>query len=38
MVVDVVVEHLNHVGTVAEVCREIGVAERLDAQEPRSRQ
>jgi hypothetical protein len=34
----VVVEHLNHLGMVAEVCREIGVAEWLDAQDPASRQ
>jgi transposase len=30
----IVVEHLNHLGIVAEVCREIGVAEWLDQQEP----
>ena len=30
-----VVEHLNHLGIVAEVCREIGVADWLDQQEPR---
>jgi transposase len=35
---EVVVEHLNHLGIVAEVCREIGVAEWLNAQEPASRQ
>jgi transposase len=35
---EVVVEHLNHLGIVAEVCREIGVAEWLDAQAPQSRQ
>src|SRR5262245_4448305 len=33
-----VVEHLNHLGLVAEVCREIGVAEWLDQQEPGNRQ
>lgn len=33
-----VVEHLNHLGIVAEVCREIGVAEWLDEQEPGNRQ
>ena len=33
-----VVEHLNHLGIVAEVCREIGVAEWLDAQDPDRRQ
>jgi hypothetical protein len=33
-----VVEHLNHLGIVAEVCREIGVAESLNAQDPGSRQ
>jgi transposase len=33
-----VVEHLNHLGIVAEVCREIGVAEWLDQQEPTHRQ
>ena len=33
-----VVEHLNHLGIVAEVCREIGVAEWLDAQDRTSRQ
>jgi hypothetical protein len=33
-----VVEHLNHLGIVAEVCREIGVAEWLDQQEPGNRQ
>lgn len=38
MAFDVVVEHLNHLGIVAEVCREIGVAEWLDAQVPTSRQ
>lgn len=29
-----VVEHLNHLGIVAEVCREIGVAEWLNQQDP----
>jgi transposase len=38
MAFEVVVEHLNHLGIVAEVCREIGVAEWLNAQDPRSRQ
>jgi transposase len=33
-----VVEHLNHLGLVAEVCREIGVAEWLDQQDPTNRQ
>jgi transposase len=33
-----VVEHLNHLGIVAEVCREIGVADWLDQQDPGSRQ
>ena len=33
-----VVEHLNHLGIVAEVCREIGVATWLDQQEPGNRQ
>jgi transposase len=33
-----VVEHLNHLGIVAEVCREIGVAEWLDQQDPTNRQ
>ncbi|HEY1388286.1 MAG TPA: IS1634 family transposase [Ktedonobacterales bacterium] len=33
-----VVEHLNHLGIVAEVCREIGVAEWLDQQDPTKRQ
>lgn len=33
-----VVEHLNHLGIVAEVCREIGVAAWLDAQDPANRQ
>ena len=32
-----VVEHLNHLGIVAEVCREIGVADWLDQHEPTSR-
>jgi len=31
-------KHLNHLGIVAEVCREIGVAEWLDQQEPGNRQ
>src|SRR5258706_2740997 len=38
MAFEVVVEHLNHLGIVAEVCREIGVAEWLDAQDRTSRQ
>jgi transposase len=38
MAFEVVVEHLNHLGIVAEVCREIGVAEWLDAQDAGSRQ
>jgi len=38
MAFEVVVEHLNHLGIVAEVCREIGVAEWLDAQDVGSRQ
>src|SRR5215813_8496507 len=38
MAFEVVVEHLNHLGIVAEVCREIGVAEWLDAQDPTSRE
>jgi transposase len=38
MTSEVVVEHLNHLGIVAEVCREIGVAEWLNAQDPSSRQ
>jgi transposase len=33
-----VVEHLNHLGIVAEVCREIEVAAWLDQQEPGNRQ
>jgi transposase len=33
-----VVEHLNHLGIAAEVCREIGVAAWLDQQEPDNRQ
>src|SRR5260221_12629546 len=33
-----VVEHLHHLGIVAEVCREIGVANWLDQQEPGNRQ
>lgn len=32
------VEHLNHLGIVAEVCREIGVAEWLESQDPTNRQ
>jgi transposase len=38
MALEVMVEHFNHLGIVAEVCREIGVAEWLDAQDPTSRQ
>jgi transposase len=38
MALEFVVEHLNHLGIVAQVCREIGVAEWLDAQSPTSRQ
>src|SRR5215469_15823461 len=38
MAFEVMVEHLNHLGIVAEVCREIGVAEWLNAQDPSSRQ
>jgi transposase len=38
MAFEVVVEHLNHLGIVAEVCQEIGVAEWLNAQDPVSRQ
>src|SRR5262249_44508635 len=38
MAFEVVVEHLNHLGIVAEVCREIGVAEWLNTQDPTSRQ
>lgn len=38
MAFEVVVEHLNHLGIVAEVCREIRVAEWLNAQDPTSRQ
>jgi transposase len=38
MAFEVVVEHLNHLGIVAQVCQEIGVAEWLDAQDPTSRQ
>jgi hypothetical protein len=34
MAFKVVVEHLNHLGIVAEVCREIGVGEWLDARDP----
>jgi putative transposase len=37
MVTRFVVEHLNHLGIVAAVCREIGVAEWLDQQEPGNR-
>jgi transposase len=33
-----VVEHLNHLGIVAEVCREIGVAEWLNQQDPTRQQ
>jgi transposase len=33
-----VVEHLNHLGLVAEVCREIGVADWLDQHDPTNRQ
>ena len=33
-----VVEHLNHLGIVAEVCREIGVAAWLDQQDLGNRQ
>ncbi len=33
-----VVEHLNHLGIVAEVCREIGVTAWLDQQDPGNRQ
>ncbi len=33
-----VVEHLNHLGIVAEVCREIGVADWLNQQDPTNRQ
>jgi len=33
-----VVEHLNHLGIVAEVCREIGVAAWLNELDPTSRQ
>ena len=33
-----VVEHLSHLGIVAEVCREIGVAEWLDQQDQGNRQ
>jgi transposase len=38
MASEFVVEHLNHLGIVVEVCREIGVAHWLDAQNPTSRQ
>jgi transposase len=37
MAAQYVVEHLNHLGIVAEVCREIGVADWLDQHEPTSR-
>ncbi len=33
-----VVEHLTHLGIVAEICREIGVTDWLDQQEPGHRQ
>ena len=32
------IEHLNHLGIVAEVCREIGVADWLDQHDPANRQ
>jgi hypothetical protein len=38
MAFEVAVEHLNHLGIVAEVCREIRAAEWLDAQDAGSRQ
>jgi hypothetical protein len=38
MAYEVVVEHLNHLGIVAEVCRAIGVAEWRNAQDPGARQ
>src|SRR5215813_6815776 len=38
MAFEVVVEHVNHLGIVVEVCREIGVAEWLTAQDPTVRQ
>lgn len=38
MVARYVVEHLNHLGIVAEVCREIGVAAWLDERDPTSHQ
>jgi hypothetical protein len=38
MALEVVVEHLNQLGIVAEVCRAIEVAEWLNAQDPTSRQ
>jgi len=38
MAFEVMVEHLKHLGIVAEGCREIGVAEWLNAQDPPSRQ
>ena len=37
MAYEVVVEHLKHLGMVAEVCREIGVAEWLDQKDPGNR-
>jgi transposase len=37
MATQYVVEHLNHLGMVAEVCREIGVADWLDQHDPTSR-
>lgn len=38
MAFEVVVEQLHHLGIVAEGCREIGVAEWLDARDAASRQ
>jgi transposase len=38
MASQVVVEHLTHLGIVAEVCREIGVADWLNQQDPTNRQ
>ena len=38
MAFEVVVEYLNHLGIVAEVCREIGVAEWREVQDPASHQ
>jgi hypothetical protein len=35
---EVAVENLNHLGIVAQMCREIGVAKWLDAQDSTSRQ